>query len=77
MPFDTKITTENAGLVVAMAKLPWAAFIDGTHSRDTRAKPEIWKDNAKVRDNASKLQSESKKLLIAVKSGNQDAFKAA
>jgi cytochrome c556 len=77
VPFDAKSATENAEIVAAMAKLPWGAFIDGTDTGDTRAKAEIWKDSAKFKDYAGKLQMESEKLVVAAKSGNQDAFKTA
>ena len=77
VPFDAKTATENAEIVAEMARLPWAAFIDGTDSGDTKAKAEIWKDNAKFKDYAGKLQAESVKLVAASKSGNQDAFKTA
>lgn len=77
VPFDAKTATENAEIVADMAKLPWAAFVDGSDSGDTKAKSEIWKDNAKFKDYAGKLQAESVKLVAAAKSGNQDAFKTA
>jgi len=77
VPFDAKTATENAEIVADIAKLPWAAFVDGTDSGDTKAKSDIWKDNAKFKDYAGKLQAESVKLVAAAKSGNQDAFKTA
>ncbi len=77
LPFDAKTATENAEIVADIAKLPWAAFVDGTDSGDTKAKSDIWKDNAKFKDYAGKLQAESVKLVAAAKSGNQDAFKTA
>jgi cytochrome c556 len=77
VPFDAKTAAENAEIVAEMARLPWAAFVDGSDSGDTKAKAEIWKDNAKFKDYAGKLQTESVKLVAAAKSGNQDAFKSA
>lgn len=77
VPFDAKSAAENAEIVAEMARLPWAAFVDGSDSGDTKAKAEIWKDNAKFKDYAGKLQTESVKLVAAAKSGNQDAFKTA
>lgn len=77
VPFDAKAATDNAEIVAEMARLPWAAFVEGSDSGDTKAKAEIWKDNAKFKDYAGKLQSESVKLVAAAKSGNQDAFKTA
>ena len=75
--FDAKSAVENAEVVANMAKLPWAAFGEGTDAGDTRAKPEIWKQNAKFKEAADKYQAESVKLLAAAKTGKEDAFKTA
>lgn len=45
-PYDAKLAAENAEVVATLAKLPWAAFGEGTDKGDTRAKPEIWKEAA-------------------------------
>jgi cytochrome c556 len=77
VPFDAKIAADNAEIVADMAKLPWAAFGEGTDGGDTKAKPEIWKQGAKFKEYADKLQAESVKLAAATKTGKEDAFKAA
>jgi cytochrome c556 len=77
VPFDSKVATENAEIVAAMAKLPWAAFGDGTDTGDTRAKNEIWTQNAKFKEISDKFQLESAKLVVATKGGKEDAFKSA
>ena len=77
VPFDAKLAAENAEIVADMAKLPWQAFGEGTETADTKAKPEIWKQNAKFKELADKLQTESVKLAAAAKTGKEDAFKAA
>jgi cytochrome c556 len=77
VPFDAKAAAENAEIVANMSKLPWAAFGEGTDAGDTKAKPEIWKDGAKFKAAAEKLQVESAKLLLAAQSGKEDAIKAA
>jgi cytochrome c556 len=77
VPFDAKTATENAEIVADMAKLPWAAFVDGSDSGDTKAKSEIWKDNAKFKDAADKMQAELVKVSAAAKQGNLDALKTA
>lgn len=77
VPFDAKVAAENADLVATLAKLPWAAFPEGTDKGDTRAKPEIWKDADKFKEAADKLQAESLKLQAAAKTGNLDAIKTA
>ena len=76
-PFDAKIAAENAEIVASMVKLPWHAFGEGTETAETKAKPEVWKQSAKFKEAADKLQAESVKLVAATKTGKEDAFKAA
>jgi cytochrome c556 len=77
MPYDAMAAVSNADVVAAMSKLPWAAFGEGTDKGDTRAKPEIWKEAAKYKEAADKMQAEIVKLNTAAKAGNIDALKAA
>jgi cytochrome c556 len=77
MPYDAMAAVSNAEVVAAMSKLPWAAFGEGTDKGDTRAKPEIWKEAAKYKEAADKMQAEIVKLNTAAKAGNIDALKAA
>ncbi len=76
-PYDAKAAADNADVVATLAKLPWAAFVEGTDKGDTRAKPEIWKEGAKYKEAADKMQAEIVKLNTAAKAGNIDALKAA
>ena len=77
VPFDAKIAADNAEIVADMAKLPWHAFGEGTETAETKAKPEVWKQGAKFKEVADKLQAESVKLAVATKTGKEDAFKTA
>jgi cytochrome c556 len=78
VPFDAKVAADNAEIVAAMAKLPWAGFGPGTDKgAPTKAKPEIWTEQAKFKDAGDKLMAESAKLAAAAKTGNLDALKAA
>lgn len=76
-PFDAKAAADNADVVATLSKLPWAAFGEGTDKGDTRAKPEVWKEAAKYKEAADKMQAEIVKLNTAAKAGNIDALKAA
>jgi cytochrome c556 len=76
-PYDAKAAADNAEVVATLSKLPWAAFGEGTDKGDTRAKPEIWKEAAKYKEAADKMQAEIVKLNTAAKAGNIDALKAA
>lgn len=77
VPYDAKAAAENADLVATLAKLPWSAYGEGTDKGETRAKPEIWKDAAKFKESADKMQAEIGKLNVAAKAGNVDTLKAA
>ena len=76
-PYDAKSAADNADVVATLSKLPWAAFGEGSDKGDTRAKPEIWKEAAKYKEAADKMQAEIVKLNTAAKAGNIDALKAA
>lgn len=78
VPFDAKVAADNAAIVVTMSKLPWVAFGDGTDKGlPTRAKPEIWKDQAKFKDLQTKMMAEAEKFEATAKGGNLDSIKAA
>ena len=77
VPFDAAAAAANADIVSTMSRLPYAGFIEGTATGDTRAKPEIWTERAKFDAAANKMQEEVGKLNVAAKSGNLDQIKVA
>jgi cytochrome c556 len=76
-PFDAKAAADNAAVAESMSKLPWAGFVDGSDKGDTKALPEIWKEQDKFKAAAEKLQGEMSKLSAAAKTGNLDSIKVA
>ena len=61
-----------------MAKLPWAGCGPGTDKgASTRAKPEIWTEQAKFKEYSEKMIAETTKLSAAAKTGNLDTLKTA
>ena len=78
VPFDAKVAAENAEIVAEMAKLPWAGFVPGSDKGgNTKAKPEVWTEQAKFKENNEKLVADTAKLAAAAKTGNLDAVKTA
>ena len=77
VPFDAKVAAENAEVVAELASLPWAAFGPGTDKGNTKAKAEIWTDQAKFKEHSDKLVAETAKLSAAAKTGNLDTLKTA
>jgi len=76
-PFNAQAAADNAAIAETMSKLPWAAFGEGTDMGDTKARPEIWKEQAKFKAAGDKLQGEMSKLAAAAKTGDLDRIKTA
>jgi cytochrome c556 len=77
IPFDAQAAARNADIVEVMSHLPFAGFTPGSDKGETRAKPEIWSEQAKFKERAEKMQDAVGKLDAAAKSGNLDTMKAA
>lgn len=62
----------SAALVETMSKLPWDGFGHATEfvNTKTRALPELFKNEAKVKDLADKMQEEATKLNTVAKTGD-------
>jgi cytochrome c556 len=77
IPFDAAKAQSDADIVAMMAKLPFSAFGEGTDKpADSKAKAEVWTENDKFKEGATKLQEEAAKLQAVAKSGNADQIKA-
>ena len=67
----------SAALVETLSKLPFEAFTpDSDLVPSTKAKPEIWKDKAKVKELAEKMQAEVGKLAVTAKGSDAKAILA-
>ena len=78
VPYDAAAAVQNAEIVADMAKLPWAGFGPGTDKvTPTRAKAEIWSEQAKFKEHNEKLVGETSRLLAAAKTNSLDNLKVA
>ena len=75
VPYDAAAAVLNAEVVAQIAKLPWSGFGPGTEGG--KAKPEIWKEQAKFKELGDRLVADTERLVVAAKGGNLDALKAA
>ena len=74
---DMQEVRSSAELVQLLAPLPFEAFTPGSDMvSQSKARPEIWKDTAKVKDLAEKMQAEVAKLAVAAKGGDAKAIQA-
>lgn len=76
MPYDAGVAARSADVVAIASTLPWAGFGPGTDKGDTRAKAEIWSEQAKFKAAGDKMQAEMAKLAAAAKTGSVDNLKA-
>ena len=77
VPFDAAAASRSADVIALVSHLPAAGFVPGTDKGETRAKPEIWSENAKFKGAYEKMEDAVGKLAVAAKTGNLDTMKAA
>lgn len=74
---DLRAIQSSAALVQRLAPLPFEAFTSGSDLvPSTRARPELWKDTAKVKDLADRMQAEVAQLATVANSGEVKAIRA-
>lgn len=76
-PYDKAAVEADVAVVEMMSKLPWSAFPPGSDTADSKAKPEIWKEQEKFQAASEKMQSEIAKLSVAAKSGDLGSIRTA
>jgi len=78
VPYNNDVVVRNAGYLEVLSKMPWDGFAASTADfKDTRAKPELFKEMDKFNAGAEKMQAEIVKLSAAAKTGDQKAVAAA
>jgi cytochrome c556 len=75
-PYGPSVAAD-AKIVETMSHLPFPAFVDGTDSGDTGARPEIWKNRAKFDAAAENMQKAVAELAKVAASGDEGALKGA
>lgn len=76
-PFDAKVAADSAAVAEYMSKLPWPGFVEGSDKGETKARPELWTEQAKFKEYADKMQAEMSKFAAVAKTGNLDNIKTA
>jgi cytochrome c556 len=76
VPFDAAAAQANADILVAMSRLPFTGFVDGT-AEGTKSKPTIWTERAKFDAAAAKMVEEVGKLGAAARTGDLAQLRAA
>lgn len=76
-PFDAQAAARHGDVIAVVSTLPWHGFVAGSDKGETRAKPEVWSEQAKFKAAGDKMQGEMQKLAAAAKTGNLDNLKTA
>lgn len=77
-PYNADVVARNAGYLDVLVKMPWDGFQASTEGvKETRTKPEAYRDVGKFNERAEAVQAEVAKLAAAAKGGDQNAVKAA
>ncbi len=76
-PYDARQAAYSADVIQLVSHLPFTGFVAGSDKGETRAKPEIWAEQAKFRAAAEKMQGEVAKVAAAARTGSVDNLKAA
>ena len=64
-PYNKDEAIRNANRIEGLSSQPFEFFIAGTDKGETKARPEIWKDNDKFRGLAEKMQVEAAKIALS------------
>ena len=73
-PFNKDEAARNAEFVALLATVPKDYFGEGT-DKDTKARPEIWKNRPDFDAKMDKMRTEAGKLPAVVRTGDAGAFK--
>lgn len=75
-PYNKDEAIRNANRVEALSGHPWEFFGPGTDKgAETKAKPDIWKDQAKFEAAGKKMETEVAKLAQVAMNGDKAALK--
>lgn len=77
IPYDAAQAARSGDAINTVVHLPWAGFVPNTSSGDTKAKPEIWTEQAKFNAARERAETEVPRIAAAAKTGSLDQLKAA
>ena len=75
-PFNKADAEARTARLVTLSSMPWEGFAPGTDKiGNTKAKPEIWSQQAKFKAAGDKMQEEMAKLAALARAGDEAGFK--
>ena len=75
-PYNADVARRNAGFLDNLSRMPWDGFDPSTKDAKSNALPEVFTNQAKFREAASRLENETHKLYEVSQKGDEAAVKA-
>lgn len=75
-PYNAETVARNAPILEVLSKLPWDGFVESTKGEKSKARSEVWTDNAKFKTGADRMQT-AMAQLAKVSKGDEATVKAA
>lgn len=75
-PYNAAAVQRNAGFLDNLSRMAWDGFDPSTRNEKTRALPAVYENNAKFKENTTRLENETSKLVAVSNSGDEAAVKA-
>ena len=76
IPYNADIVARNAGYLEALSRMAWDGFDSSTEGVKSAALPEVFKEPAKFKEAAERLETEAAKLAVAARAKDEAGVKA-
>ena len=77
VPYNADVVSRNATYLEALSQMPWDGFHPSTAGEKSKAKPELFKDGAKVQAAIDSFQAATAKLGAAARAKDEAGVRAA
>jgi cytochrome c556 len=76
IPYNADIVARNAGYLESLSRMAWDGFDPSTEGVKSAALPEVFKEPAKFKEAAERLETEAAKLAVAARAKDEAGVKA-
>lgn len=76
VPFQRDELIRQANYLEMLSEVSLDGFIPGSHEGETRAKPEIWQEWTRFRNQLDKFRTDTSRLKQVAKTGNLESLKS-
>lgn len=77
VPYNADVVARNATYLESLSQMPWDGFTPETQGEKSKAKPELYKDGAKVQQMIADFQAATARLGAAARAKDEAGVRAA